>query len=64
MSVLVDCGHSSLTHHPGRAPALHGKRAEARRTIEIPGASHAIAASYPEATAQRIREAAAQPVAA
>ncbi len=34
------------------------KRARAHRTIEIPGASHAIAVPQPEATAQLILEAA------
>jgi pimeloyl-ACP methyl ester carboxylesterase len=40
------------------------ERAGSRRTIEIPGSSHAITVSQPEATAQMILEAAAQPVAA
>jgi pimeloyl-ACP methyl ester carboxylesterase len=40
------------------------KRAGARRTLEIPGASHAITVSHPEATARLILEAAALPVAA
>jgi pimeloyl-ACP methyl ester carboxylesterase len=47
--------------------ALHrfmAERAGARRTVEIPGASHAISVSQPEATADLILEAAAQPVAA
>jgi pimeloyl-ACP methyl ester carboxylesterase len=35
------------------------ERAGARRTIEIPGASHAVAVSHPEATAHLILEAAA-----
>jgi pimeloyl-ACP methyl ester carboxylesterase len=35
------------------------ERAGARRTIQIPGASHAITVSQPEATAQLILEAAA-----
>jgi pimeloyl-ACP methyl ester carboxylesterase len=35
------------------------KRAGARRTVEIPGASHAITGSHPEATAHLILEAAA-----
>jgi pimeloyl-ACP methyl ester carboxylesterase len=39
-------------------------RAGARRTLEIPGASHAITVSQPEATAQLILEAAALPVSA
>jgi pimeloyl-ACP methyl ester carboxylesterase len=40
------------------------QRAGARRTIEIPGASHAISVSHPEATAHLILEAAALHVAA
>ena len=40
------------------------ERAGARRTTEIPGASHAITVSQPEATAQLILEAAAVPAAA
>ena len=47
--------------------ALHrfmAERAGARRTIEIPGASHAISVSQPEATADLILEAAAGPVSA
>ena len=47
--------------------ALHrflAERAGARRTIEIPGASHAISVSQPEATADLILEAAAVPVSA
>jgi pimeloyl-ACP methyl ester carboxylesterase len=35
------------------------KRAGARRTLEIPGASHAISVSHPEAVAQQILDAAA-----
>jgi pimeloyl-ACP methyl ester carboxylesterase len=45
--------------------ALHrflAERAGARRTVEIPGASHAISVSQPEATAEVILEAAAVPV--
>lgn len=48
-------------------PALQrfmAERAGARRTIEVPGASHAIAVSQPDATAELILEAAALPVAA
>jgi pimeloyl-ACP methyl ester carboxylesterase len=48
-------------------PALHrfmAERADARRTVEIPGASHAISISQPEATADLILEAAAVPVSA
>ena len=47
--------------------ALHrflAERAGARRTVEIPGASHAISVSQPEATAELILEAAAVPVSA
>jgi pimeloyl-ACP methyl ester carboxylesterase len=39
-------------------------RAGARRTVQIPGASHAIAVSHPEATARLILDAAAVQVAA
>jgi hypothetical protein len=39
-------------------------RAGARRTIQIPGASHAIAVSHPDPTAHLILEAAALQVAA
>ncbi len=48
-------------------PALQrhlAQRAGTRRTIEIPGASHAAPVSQPDATAQLILEAAAVPVAA
>jgi pimeloyl-ACP methyl ester carboxylesterase len=38
------------------------ERAGARRTVEIPGASHAISVSQPGATAEVILEAAAVPV--
>jgi pimeloyl-ACP methyl ester carboxylesterase len=47
--------------------ALHrflAQRAGARGTVEIPGASHAISVSQPEATAKVILEAAAVPVGA
>jgi pimeloyl-ACP methyl ester carboxylesterase len=47
--------------------ALHrflAERAGARGTVEIPGASHAISVSQPEATAELILEAAAVPVSA
>jgi pimeloyl-ACP methyl ester carboxylesterase len=40
------------------------KRAGARRTIEVPGASHALTVAHPEATAHLILEAAALHVAA
>jgi pimeloyl-ACP methyl ester carboxylesterase len=48
-------------------PALHrflAERADARDTVEIPGASHAISVSQPEATAEVILEAAKAPVSA
>ena len=44
--------------------ASFAERAGAKRTIEIPGASHAISVSQPEATADLILEAAAIPAAA
>jgi pimeloyl-ACP methyl ester carboxylesterase len=40
------------------------KRAQAHRTIEIPGGSHAVPVSHPEATAHLILEAASLHVAA
>jgi pimeloyl-ACP methyl ester carboxylesterase len=40
------------------------ERAHAHRTLEIPGASHAITVSHPGATAELILEAAAMPVTA
>jgi pimeloyl-ACP methyl ester carboxylesterase len=48
------------------APLQHymAERASARRTLEIPGASHAITVSHPEATAHMVLEAAALSVAA
>jgi pimeloyl-ACP methyl ester carboxylesterase len=48
-------------------PALQrfmAERAGARRTVEVPGASHAITVSQPGATAELILEAAAVPAAA
>jgi pimeloyl-ACP methyl ester carboxylesterase len=48
---------SELQHYMAR-------RAQAHRTIEIPGASHAISLSHPDATAHLILEAAALRVAA
>jgi pimeloyl-ACP methyl ester carboxylesterase len=48
-------------------PALHrflAERAGARRTVEIPGGSHALSVSQPEATAEVILEAAAVSVSA
>ena len=44
---------------PAELQRYMAERAGARRTIEIPGASHAITVSQPEATAQLILEAAA-----
>ena len=49
---------------PAALQHFMARRAGARRTIEIPGASHAISVSHPEATAHLILEAAALPVAA
>jgi pimeloyl-ACP methyl ester carboxylesterase len=40
------------------------KRAQARGTLEIPGASHAITVSHPDATARMILGAAAVPAVA
>jgi pimeloyl-ACP methyl ester carboxylesterase len=48
---------------PPELQRFMAERAGARRTLEIPGASHAISVSQPEATTQLILEAAAQPVA-
>jgi pimeloyl-ACP methyl ester carboxylesterase len=48
---------------PAELQRFMAQRAGARRAAEIPGASHAIAVSRPEATAELILEAAAQPVA-
>jgi pimeloyl-ACP methyl ester carboxylesterase len=49
---------------PAALEQFMAERARARRTIEIPGASHAISVSHPGATAHLILEAAAAPVAA
>jgi pimeloyl-ACP methyl ester carboxylesterase len=49
---------------PAALQRFMAKRAGARRTMEIPGASHAIAVSQPDATAELILEAAALSVAA
>ena len=49
---------------PAELQRFMAKRAGAQRVVEVPGASHAIAVSRPEATAELILEAAAQPVAA
>jgi pimeloyl-ACP methyl ester carboxylesterase len=48
---------------PAELQRFMAERAGARRAVEIPGASHAISVSQPEATAELILEAAAQPVA-
>jgi pimeloyl-ACP methyl ester carboxylesterase len=49
---------------PAQLQRFMAERAGSQRTVEIPGASHAIAVSQPEATAELILEAAAVPVAA
>jgi pimeloyl-ACP methyl ester carboxylesterase len=49
---------------PAQLQRFMAKRADARRTIEIPGASHAIPVSRPDATADLILQAAAAPAAA
>jgi pimeloyl-ACP methyl ester carboxylesterase len=49
---------------PAALQRYMAERAGARRTVEIPGASHAAPVSQPDATAQLILEAAAVPVAA
>jgi pimeloyl-ACP methyl ester carboxylesterase len=49
---------------PAEVHRYMADRAGARRTVEIPGASHAITVSQPEATAQLILEASAVSVAA
>jgi pimeloyl-ACP methyl ester carboxylesterase len=49
---------------PAALQRFEAERAGARRTIELPGASHAATVSQPEATAELILEAAAAPVAA
>jgi pimeloyl-ACP methyl ester carboxylesterase len=49
---------------PAELQRFMAERAGARRTLEIPDASHAVAVSQPEATAQLILEAAALPVGA
>jgi pimeloyl-ACP methyl ester carboxylesterase len=48
---------------PAELQRYMAERAGARRTVEIPGASHAITVSQPDAAAQLILEAAAVPVA-
>jgi pimeloyl-ACP methyl ester carboxylesterase len=49
---------------PPQLQRFMAERAGARRTIEVPGASHAIPVSQPQATARLILEAASLPVAA
>ena len=49
---------------PATLPRFMAERAGARRVTEIPGASHAITVSQPEATGQLLLEAAASRVAA
>jgi pimeloyl-ACP methyl ester carboxylesterase len=49
---------------PAELQRFMADRAGSQRTVEIPGASHAIAVSQPEATVELILEAAAVPVAA
>jgi pimeloyl-ACP methyl ester carboxylesterase len=43
---------------PAEVQRFMAKRAQAHRTIEIPGASHAVPVSHPGATAHMILEAA------
>ena len=49
---------------PCAAEHYMAERARARRTLEIPGASHAVAVAHPHATAKLILEAATLRVAA
>jgi pimeloyl-ACP methyl ester carboxylesterase len=49
---------------PAELQRFMAHRAGARRTVQIPGGSHALAVSHPEATARLIMEAAALQVAA
>jgi pimeloyl-ACP methyl ester carboxylesterase len=49
---------------PAAVHHFMAERAGARRTLEVPGASHAIPVSHPGATAELIREAAAVSVTA
>jgi pimeloyl-ACP methyl ester carboxylesterase len=49
---------------PAAVQHFMAKRARAQRTIEIPGASHAVSVAHPDATAHLILEAAALCVAA
>jgi pimeloyl-ACP methyl ester carboxylesterase len=43
---------------PAAAHAIMAERASARRAVQVPGASHALSVSQPEATAQMVLEAA------
>jgi pimeloyl-ACP methyl ester carboxylesterase len=49
---------------PAAVQRFEAERAAPRRTLEIPGASHAAAVSHPAAVAEQILEAARLPVAA
>jgi pimeloyl-ACP methyl ester carboxylesterase len=49
---------------PAELQRFMAERAGSQRTVEIPGASHAVAVSQPQATADLIMEAAALPAAA
>jgi pimeloyl-ACP methyl ester carboxylesterase len=49
---------------PAALQRFMAERAEARGTVEIPGASHALSVSHPRATVELILEAAAVPAAA
>jgi pimeloyl-ACP methyl ester carboxylesterase len=49
---------------PAELQRFMADRADARRTVEIPGASHALAVSQPQAAVELILEAAALPAAA
>ena len=44
---------------PAQLEHFMARRARAHRTIEIPGASHAVSVAHPQATAHLILEAAA-----
>ena len=48
---------------PAELQRFLAERAGAQRTLEIPGASHAVAVSQPQTTAELILEAAAMPAA-
>jgi pimeloyl-ACP methyl ester carboxylesterase len=49
---------------PAELQRFMAERAGAQRTVRVPGASHAITVSQPDATAELILEAAAVPVTA